>query len=377
MQLRPSIRKQRPQSTAWQMHRILAADSAEDVAAALSAAQNNIQGIISAYNEAYDAALKSVSGQYDLWDTAEKIVATSASSINSALESQITYWDSYNQNLESLNARAADIDGLSAVIASFADGSKDSVNAIAGMASASDADLAKMVQNYQELQEAQKTTSESMADLETGMSNAMDEIAQNVADSVADMNLSDEAKESAQATIQGFVDGAEGMLPRVQTVFSKIASAASTALAGAGGSYSGNIPGYAVGTESAAPGFAIVGENGPELVYFNGGETVLTAPETRAASMKRSSSRRSSAKTPLTLQPFSKPPGCPRIPCRRSTMTGQCTTSMKHSPRTPPPRRKLCRHPASHTQRAVRSPSTSPLSTTSLACLTRSSLKAS
>ena len=260
-----------------------AADSAEDVAAALSAAQNNIQGIISAYNEAYDAALKSVSGQYDLWDTAEKIVATSASSINSALESQITYWDSYNQNLESLNARAADIDGLSAVISSFADGSKDSVNAIAGMASASDADLAKMVQNYQELQEAQKTTSESMADLETGMSNAMDEIAQNVADSVADMNLSDEAMKSAQATIQGFVDGAEGMLPRVQTVFSKIASAASTALAGASGSYSGNIPGYAVGTESAAPGFAIVGENGPELIYFNGGETVLTAPETRAA----------------------------------------------------------------------------------------------
>ena len=36
------------------------------------------------------------------------------------------------------------------------------------------------------------------------------------------------AKKSAQATIQGFVDGAEGMLPRVQTVFSKIASAAST-----------------------------------------------------------------------------------------------------------------------------------------------------
>ena len=215
------------------------------------------------YTDAYNAAYDSITKQYDLWDTAEKIVATSASSINSALESQITYWDSYNQNLESLNARAADINGLSAVIASFADGSKDSVNAIAGMASASDADLAKMVQNYQELQEAQKTTSESIADLETGMSNAMDEIAQNVADSVVDMNLSDETKESAQATIQGFVDGAEGMLPRVQTVFSKIASAASTALAGAGGSYSGNIPGYAVGTESAAPGFAIVGENGP------------------------------------------------------------------------------------------------------------------
>ena len=265
-----------------------AADSAEDVAAALSAAQNNIQGIISAYNEAYDAALKSVSGQYDLWDTAEKIVATSASSINSALESQITYWDSYNQNLENLTERAADIDGLSDVIASFADGSKDSVNAIAGMAAASDSDLAKMVENYRSLQEAQKTTSESMADLETGMSNAMDEIAQNVADSVADMDLNDEAMKSAQSTVQGFIDGAEGMMPRVKEAYEKVANAASDALAGANKRYNidqknGNIPGYAVGTESAAPGFAIVGENGPELVYFNGGETVLTAPETRAA----------------------------------------------------------------------------------------------
>ena len=158
----------------------------------------------------------------------------------------------------------------------------------AGMAAASDSDLAKMVENYRSLQEAQQTTSESMADLETGMSNAMDEIAQNLADSVADMDLGDEALKSAQATIQGFIDGAENMTPLVKEAYERVANAASAALAGANKRYNidqknGNIPGYAVGTESAAPGFAIVGENGPELVYFNGGETVLTAPETRAA----------------------------------------------------------------------------------------------
>lgn len=272
-----------------------AANSANDVAAqeqavtdVINGAEAEIQELVSAYTDAYNAAYDSISKQYDLWDTAEKVVATSASSINSALESQITYWDNYNQNLESLTERAADIDGLSDVIASFADGSKDSVNAIAGMAAASDSDLAKMVENYRSLQEAQKTTSESMADLETGMSNAMDEIAQNVADSVADMDLNDEAMKSAQSTVQGFIDGAEGMMPRVKEAYEKVANAASDALAGANKRYNidqknGNIPGYAVGTESAAPGFAIVGENGPELVYFNGGETVLTAPETRAA----------------------------------------------------------------------------------------------
>lgn len=267
-----------------------AADSADDVAAqqqnvanAISDAELRIQDIIAAYNDAYDEAYGSISGQYALWDSAEKVVSTSAASINNALQSQITYWDNYNQNLEKLNERAADIDGLSEVIASFADGSKESVNAIAGMASASDADLAKMVENYAALKEAQDTTSESIADLKTGMSNSMDEIAQTVADTVSEMDMSDEATESAKATIQGFIDGASSMMPRVQEAYAKIASAASTALAGSNERYNVNhgIPGYAVGTEDAAPGFALVGEHGPELVYFNGGESVLTASETR------------------------------------------------------------------------------------------------
>ena len=267
-----------------------AADSADDVAAqqqnvanAISDAELRIQDIIAAYKDAYDEAYGSISGQYALWDSAEKVVSTSATSINNALQSQITYWDNYNQNLEKLNERAADIDGLSDVIASFADGSKESVNAIAGMASASDADLAKMVENYAALKEAQDTTSESIADLKTGMSNSMDEIAKTVADTVSEMDMSDEATKSAKETIQGFIDGASSMMPRVQEAYAKIASAASTALAGSNERYNVNhgIPGYAVGTEDAAPGFALVGEHGPELVYFNGGESVLTASETR------------------------------------------------------------------------------------------------
>lgn len=43
-----------------------------------------------------------------------------------------------------------------------------------------------------------------------------------------------------------------------------------------------NIPGFARGTESAPRGLAMVGERGPELVAFRGGERVFTAPQTRA-----------------------------------------------------------------------------------------------
>jgi phage-related tail protein len=37
---------------------------------------------------------------------------------------------------------------------------------------------------------------------------------------------------------------------------------------------------WATGTESAPPGFAVVGENGPELVQMNGGERIYPAGET-------------------------------------------------------------------------------------------------
>lgn len=249
---------------------------------AISAVQQKLSSLIVAYNEAYSAAYESISGQYQLWDEAAKVVATSAGSINSALESQITYWQDYNANLQSLTDRSADIEGLSDMIASFADGSSDSVNAIAGMAGATDEQLATMVANWKTLQQEQQNAAGSVADLKTDFTATMDELQTALAEDIEAMDLGDEAKASAQATIQGFIDGAVGMLPQVTAAYNRVAAAARAALSASGTGTAGSIPGYAVGTQSAAPGFALVGENGPELVYFNGGEQVMTAEETAA-----------------------------------------------------------------------------------------------
>jgi len=45
-----------------------------------------------------------------------------------------------------------------------------------------------------------------------------------------------------------------------------------------GGSGLGSGHGYALGTAAAAPGWAWVGERGPELMRFRGGEQVIPAP---------------------------------------------------------------------------------------------------
>lgn len=287
-----------------------AARQTELLNAVIGDTMEQIASLVEAYEEAYDAAYSSISGQYALWDEAEKVVATSVGSMNKAMESQITYWQNYNTNLESLRERTGDIEGLSDVIASFADGSKDSVNAIAGMAQASDEELAAMVENWKTLQEEQETAAGSIADLKTDFTATMDELQTELAADINAMNLGKEAEEAGRATLQGYIDGANAMLPQVQAAYASLAKAAQSALftpimanttsAGvdpsswSGLSYRG-IPtpgelsqmtrawrGYASGTDNAAPGWAEVGENGPELMFFNGGEKVLNAAQTAA-----------------------------------------------------------------------------------------------
>ena len=259
-------------------------EDSQQLQSALSSVNEQVQSLAESYAEAYDAAAESIGGQYQLWDQAAAVTATSAATINSALASQTEYWQNYNANLQALTERSSGIAGLSEMIASFADGSAESVNAIAGMASASDEDLRAMVENWQALQEAQQEAAGGVADLTTCFTTAMDELQTELAADIEAMDLSTEAQESGKATIQGFITGASSMLPDVQAAYARLASAAVAALGsgGTGGVGTDDVPHYASGTQSAAPGFAVVGEDGPEVVYMRGGERVLNAQQTAA-----------------------------------------------------------------------------------------------
>lgn len=71
------------------------------------------------------------------------------------------------------------------------------------------------------------------------------------------------------ASIRAGIDDASGAAAAV-------AAATNSALSGSGG-----VTGYATGTTYAEPGVHIVGEEGPEAIFFDGGETVLNATDTR------------------------------------------------------------------------------------------------
>lgn len=257
----------------------------------ISSVKERVEALQQAYQEAYKAAAESVQGQYALWQQADSIVATSASSINSNLQGQITHWQTYNDNLASLRDRAGDIEGLTEMIGSFADGSSDSVNAVAGMAAASDEELAAMVESWNKLREEQNKAAEDIADFRTSFSETMDAISGDLEATIDDMDLGTEAAEAGRATIQGFIDGATGMLPTVQSAYSQLGYAALAALSRnvqnnnsvASSRRMSGFSRYAGGTTSAEAGLALVGEEGPEFVMMHGGEAVLNAADTHSA----------------------------------------------------------------------------------------------
>ena len=279
---------------------IVAGASEQTVSAydAVSIAVNDVTEqtatLLQAYNDAYQAAYDSVNGQYNLWTNAEETLPTSIDTINTALESQAEYWDNYNYNLQSLSGRTGDIEGLSDIIASFADGSNDSVNVIAGMADATDEELKAMVRNFEEQKKAQEEVSKSLADYKVDINDTMDGIVSDMENAVEGMNMSDTAEEAAKATIQAYADAIIAGKGSVTDAADIVAAAAAQALAGASASdktYEGsvrgfrefdNIPQYASGTSSAQSGIALVGEEGPELVAMRGGERVINADNTKA-----------------------------------------------------------------------------------------------
>lgn len=290
-----------------------ATDDAAKATDGYSEAVNIIEGykeqildLCNAYDASYESALQSIEGQYKLWDKVSIEASYSLDEIKASLESQKQYWDDYYLHLSALSDRANEIDGLDEMLKKLDDGSEESAAMLAMMSDLDDADLSDLAKQFTEVQQNQKKTADSMAELETEFSEKMDSIKSDMQDMVDELDLSEEAKTNAMATMDAYVDEIEAGVARAQKAIDSLEFANNTLADGGfhdynfgkqtGGSYTWNdmlrdnpnmtggvasvLWGYADGTNSAAPGVALVGEEGPELVKFGGGEIVYPADET-------------------------------------------------------------------------------------------------
>lgn len=225
----------------------------------------------SAYNAAYASARESIDGQIALFDnmgaTVQRISSITSDSAQRAttgfidsLDTQISYLETYATNMQIAAERGID-QGL---LQQLSDGSEESAEILANLVNATDEQIQEMNEKWGKVSEGKDKFAESMTEY-TGV-------------------IEDEKAVMVELAAQAGVDMSKALtdellngIPNFEAAWSRYQKIAVHSSA------KKSMNAYASGTRSADSGFALVGENGPEIVYFHGGERVLTAEETREA----------------------------------------------------------------------------------------------
>lgn len=275
------------------------------VKSAISGAKDEINQLCEAYDEAYEAARESIDGQIGLFDEIVLEVEQSTEEMMGAWESQINYLTSYTENLK----KAMDFGLDEALVEELSDGSQESAAQLDTIISkveelgGTTEEAKKFVENFnakfKEVETAKDNFAGTVADIETDFSQTMSDLETELMNGIDALNMPEDAAAAAKSTmsayIQEIIAGGNSAVAAAESAAARVAAALAQAEADAKAAdgityvprdFVGPLaPGqqyapYASGTAYAAPGVHLVGENGPELVEFDGGETVYPADET-------------------------------------------------------------------------------------------------
>ena len=182
-----------------------------------------LQELAQAYKEAYDSARSSLDGQIGLWDKIEA-KATSTKDLKSAVDSQITYLQSYADNMDSLLSR--NIEGIEEFAKNFTDGSAESAAALAGLASASDAEIQEIMSSLAQVESYKDQLASVFAELNTDLSGSLDTLKTDFADAVQEITGAGE-----KVDFSGFIEAVDSAFSDVGVKFQTVGAEAGEGLA--------------------------------------------------------------------------------------------------------------------------------------------------
>ena len=253
---------------------------------------SQMEELKAAYDEAKEAAKKSLSGVFGLFDdTGDPAQSKTTAEMKTNLGNQAQYWADYNTAMQAVldNGVAPEI------AAQLTDGSAQSLATLQTLASATPEEVQAINDSFAEVEASKEVLASTIADMETNFSEGMAALKTELESTVAELDKGSEAAQAATDTMAAYVDALGQAEDDASTEASAIADAVNAALATIADvdvniTYHYKTDGTppedatpqhdAIGTDYAAAGLTLVGEEGPELVYMRGGEKVLTANET-------------------------------------------------------------------------------------------------
>ncbi len=261
---------------------------------AIDGTMGKVQALTAAYQEAYREAKESFSGQFGLFDEAKADMDATVEAAQRALDTQLNYWREYEGNIAALKEVSAQDLGVTqenynALMSYVRSGTPEAAGLAADMVKAVNGGntqaLTDLANTLGEISQSQDQAAKEMGEWTSGLKDETEQLIGEMKEEFGALDLSEEAAANARKTIQSYVDEAAGMLPEVRGVYGEIARAVQNALGAApyanSAWYANGNRGYADGTQNAPPGWAWVGEEGPELMRMRGGEQVLPSGASR------------------------------------------------------------------------------------------------
>lgn len=266
------------------------AQSAKDWKSATSTAlqglQTEIDALAASYDEAYGAAYKAITGTVGITKKLSNETDVTASSMRENWRDQTEWINKYSSNLQ----KAQKYGVTKGLIDSLSDGSEQSgqyinqiIKQLDGM---NEADAKKFVKglndDFKGVTKAEKSFAKTVAQYKTDFNSQMDKMVNKAKTSVESMGLKGKAKSKAVETIQGYIEGIQSQLSKVDSAAAAVKNAVSSKLT------TKNITPYqtpkveenAKGTKHSTDIF-LAGEEGPELIVNAKGSQVFTAAETQ------------------------------------------------------------------------------------------------
>lgn len=188
---------------------------------ALADCRESIISLKNAYSEAYEEALKSFTGQFGLFEEAERNIDATVGNATATLQSQAEYWETYTANIEKLkNLTAKDLglsddefgtaeEKLNSLMIKVQDGSADAAGLAQSMVNninqGNEEAVAKLADTNARLNNAQQEAARITADWQTNYSSQLDEFTGKMDKVIDGLDLSDEAKTDAKNTIDAYI----------------------------------------------------------------------------------------------------------------------------------------------------------------------------
>lgn len=159
------------------------ADDQDEVTQAVTETQSQLETLQSEFDDAKDAAYRSISSQVGLFDELTVKSSSSASQIIKNWESQQAAFESYKANLE----KAVDMGLDEALVKQLSDGSKESMAILDEFVNNTDVSIDDINTAFRKTEESKKIVAATMADVQTEMSDKLAALSSSVSSAWGDM----------------------------------------------------------------------------------------------------------------------------------------------------------------------------------------------